>query len=189
MPSTQASRCECLLEDDKFERCVRKCIIFPADGSEARTEHMIVETVTAAEDIKALRMFNRCVDLTSTYGSEHRNLQTRIMIYHSPNKSRYGWDVVPFYIIFCNRSVRLPVNCNITKLVGATPLLLRSKKRMFWRGDVVAMKVKAASDVKWDIQPLDAHMSNLGALEEFLRQQYQEGFWERELRYDEVQCK
>ena len=45
---------------------------------------MIVETVTAAEDIAALRVFNRCVDLTSTYGGEHRNLQTRIIVHIQP---------------------------------------------------------------------------------------------------------
>ncbi len=139
MPSTQASWRECLVADDKFERCVRECIIFPADGSETRTSPMIVETVTSAEDIEALRVFNRCVDLTSTYGAEHRNWQTRIMVYNEPN-TRCN----PAYIIFCNRSVRLPINLTIAKLAGVTPSILKNKKRMFWRGDVVAMKVKWA---------------------------------------------
>ncbi len=137
MPSTQASRCECLIAGDKFERCVRSCIIFPADGSAAHTAHMIVETVTTAEDVSALRTFSRCVDLTSTYGAEHRNLQTRIMVLVHPETIDN-----PAYIIFCNRSVRLPVNLSISKLVGVTPALLKNKKRMFWRGDAVAMKVK-----------------------------------------------
>ena len=125
MPSTQASWRECLVEDDIFERCVRKCIIFPADGSETRTAHMIVETVTAAEDIEALRIFNRCVDLTSTYGAEHRNLQTRIMWYNEPNTEYH-----PAYIIFCNRSVRLPINLAIAKVGWIYAITLKKTRNV-----------------------------------------------------------
>ena len=185
MPSTQASWRECLVEDDIFERCVRKCIIFPADGSETRTAHMIVETVTAAEDIEALRIFNRCVDLTSTYGVEHRNLQTRIIVYHHPDTRND-----PAYIIFCNRSLRLPINLNIAKLVGVSPSLLKSKKRMFWRGDTVAMKVQWAPGKKYGaVEALNADISEIRPLEELLRTKYWEGFWERQLHRDELKCK
>ncbi len=186
MPLTQFTRREYSTAEDKFERCVRKCIIFPADGSAIRTANMTVEAAPAAADISALRKFNRCVDMTSAYGAEHRNSQTRIMVYDEPNTSYR-----PAYIVFCNRSLRLPINLTIAKLVGVTPSVLQSKKRLFWRGDVVAMKVRWTPGKKFGaVDVLDAHVSELGSLElEFLRTQYHQGFWERELRCDEIECK
>ncbi len=50
-----AAELECLFIGDKFERCVRQCIVFPADGAATRIAHMIVETVTTTQEITALR--------------------------------------------------------------------------------------------------------------------------------------
>ena len=178
MPATEP---DCLFKGDKFERCVRKCIVFPADGSATRIAHMIVETVTATEDISALCLHSRCVDLTSTFGAEHRDLKTRALVVRVPGALAY--------VLFYNRSLRLPVNLNVANLVGVTPWHLKNKKRMFWRGDIVVMKVQPESEtMDFMVQALDADLSDLGSLEEVLRVKYREGFLEQELYGDEMQC-
>ena len=37
---------------------------------------MVVETMTTAQDITALSLYSRCIDLNSTFGAEHRDAQT-----------------------------------------------------------------------------------------------------------------
>lgn len=60
--------------DDKLETLVRKCIVFPADGSATRLDLMVARTVTE-DDISPMRLFNRCVDMTSTFGDSYRKTQ------------------------------------------------------------------------------------------------------------------
>ena len=65
---------EPLFVNDKLEILVRKCIIFPADGSETGIVHMVARTVTV-EDISPLTLYSCCVDMTSTFGDDYRKTQ------------------------------------------------------------------------------------------------------------------
>ncbi len=93
------------------------------------------------------------------------------------------------YIFYYNRSLRLPINLNIAELVGVSPMQLKTKKRMFWRGDIVVMKVKQESErmILW-VSALDADLSELATLKEFLQTKHREGFLAQELHGDEMQC-
>ena len=181
MPATEP---KCLFIGDKFERCVRQCIVFPADGLATRIEHMIVETVTTTQDISALRLHSRCVDLTSTFGAEHRDLKTRVVVL----SITHAGDTHA-YLFYYNRSLRLPINLNVAELVGVSSSHLKTKKHVFWRGDIVVMKVKPESEtIDFIVKPLDADLSELGTLEEFLRTKHREGYLAQELHGDEMQC-
>ncbi len=60
---------------------------------------------------------------------------------------------------------------------------------MFWRGDIVVMKVKQESEAMNSmVKALDADLSELGTLEEFLRTKHREGFLAQELNSDEMRC-
>ncbi|KAF9522392.1 hypothetical protein CPB83DRAFT_113313 [Crepidotus variabilis] len=95
---------------------------------------MIARTVTTDDDLPSLRSYSRCVDMTGTFGTEYR--KTRIMIYKEKRK-----HILTNYIFFYNLSPKLPVNRNLTRLIGVTHFELKKHKRLFWRGDVVALKL------------------------------------------------
>jgi len=171
---------ETVFRNDKIENLVRKCIVFPADGSETRLVHMIARTVIE-EDITALKLYSRCVDMTSTFGDECRKM--RVMSYRCIQN---GVERVT-YLFFYNLSPNLPINLNIAHLIGVAPSHL--KKRLFWRGDVVAMKVESESElIDFIVESMDADILELGPLENFLRERYQEGFFESNLHNDVEQC-
>ena len=184
--SATSSNPECIFEGDKFERYLCKCIIFPADGSPTETEVMVVETTTITMDNTSLRLYSRCVDLNSTFGAEHRDAQTRA----TPLSVSVA-SVEHAYLLFYNCSLRLPINLNVANLVGVSSSYLKTKKRLFWRGDIVAMKVRRRPPPRQHsrVEPLDADLSTLGALEHFFRVRHQEGFLEQELYYEEMKCK
>jgi hypothetical protein len=143
--------------NDKLELVSRKCVVFPADGSETRLVHMVVRTVTT-EDITSLKLHSRCVDLISTFGDEHRKTQV----------STYKGTHDGTYLLFYNLSLALPINLNVARDIGVSPSHLKSKKRMFWRGDVVAMKVRPESEMKsFIIESLDADLFDLDPLLDF----------------------
>jgi len=174
MPAQAAFR------NDEIENLVRKCIVFPADGSETCLVHMIARTVTQ-EDITELQMHSRCVDMTSTFGDESR--KTRVMQHLCIQD---GAKRVT-YLFFYNLSPKLPINLNIAHLIGVTPPHL--KKRLFWRGDVVAMKVESESErIDFIVKSMDADLLELGSLEEDLRERYQVGFFEHMLHNDGDSC-
>ncbi|KAF8961357.1 hypothetical protein BDZ97DRAFT_1828877 [Flammula alnicola] len=165
--------------NDKLESLVRKCIVFPADGSETRIVHMIARTVTL-EDISSLTCHSRCVDMASTFGDNYR--KTRVMTHQS---ARDG--VQSTYLLFYNLSLNLPINLNVAHVIGVTPSHLKTRKRLFWRGDIVAMKVQPQSgQIDFIVESLDANLFELGPLEEFLRKGYQEEVLERDLHYEEL---
>ena len=169
--------------NDKLESLVRKCIVFPANGSETCIVPMIARTVTSEDDITSLRLHSRCVDMASTFGNEYR--KTQVVAHKST------WNGVQItYLFFYNLSPHLPINLNVAHVIGVTPHHLKTKKRLFWRGDLVLMKVQPESElVDWIVESLDADMSELRPLEEFLREVYQEGGLESNLDFDEYQCK
>jgi hypothetical protein len=168
--------------DDKLENLVRKCIVFPADGSETCIVDMITRTVTCDDEITSLTLHNRCVDMASTFGDECR--KTRVMVYQG---ARDG--VHSTYLFFYNLSPNLPINLNVAHLIGVTPSHLKTKKRLFWRGDLVVMKVQPESErVNFIVKSLDADLFELKPLEEFLQEKYQEGFLDLGLYYDERDC-
>ena len=164
--------------NDKLEILVRKCIVFPADGSETRLVHMVARTVTV-EDIPPLAGYSRCVDMASTFGDEYR--KTQVLAYKI---SRDG--VQSTYLFFYNLSPNLPINLSIARVIGVTPSHLKSRKRLFWRGDVVAMKVQPESESI--VESLDADLFDLNPLEEFFRMRYQGGSLESFLDSLEQQC-
>jgi hypothetical protein len=169
---------EPVFRNDKLEDLVRKCIVFPADGSETRTVDMITRTVIG----KDITSYSRCLDMTRIFGDDCRKM--RVM----PHRS--AWDgVQSTYLFFYNLSPNLPVNLNVTHVTGVTPSYLKTKKRLFWRGDVVAMKVQPESErIDFIIESMDADLLELGFLEEFLREKYQEGAFERLLHNNEIEC-
>ncbi|KAM6500031.1 hypothetical protein JOM56_003045 [Amanita muscaria] len=92
------------------------------------------------------------------------------------------------YLFFYNLSPNLPINLNVLHVIGVTPSHLKIRKRLFWRGDVVATKVQPESEQRdFIIESLDADISELRPLEEFLRATYQKGGLERNLHYDELE--
>jgi hypothetical protein len=173
---------EPLFLNDKLETLVRKCIVFPADSSEARIVHMIARTVTDEDDILSLKMHSRCVDLASTFGDDYR--KTQVMVYNGVPDGIQGT-----YLFFYNQSPNLPINLSVAHVIGVTPSHLKTKKRLFWRGDVVAMKVKPESElIDFIVESLDADLFELSRLEEFLREKYQVGELESLLVDDEEAC-
>ena len=174
-----------LFHGDKLEILARKCIVFPAGGSETHIAHMVARTVTTDDsDITSLAMYSRCVDLTSTFGDDYRKTQSMVQ------KITRDSGVQSTYLIFYNLSPNLPINLNVAHVVGVTPSDLKSRKRLFWRGDVVAMKVQPHSEPDdFMVESLDADLSELRPLEEFLREKYQVGFLEGLVQQYEVFCK
>jgi len=175
MPAEPAFR------NDKLENLVRECIVFPADGSETRIVPMIARTVTD-EDTSSLLMYSRCVDMASTFGDSYR--KTRVWAH----RSALG-GVQSSYLFFYNLSPNLPINLNVANLIGVTPPQLKNRKRLFWRGDVVAMKVRPKSEqIDCIVESLDADLLELRFVEEFFREKYQDGVLERELFDEEQEC-
>jgi hypothetical protein len=169
--------------NDKLESLVRKCIVFPANGSETCLVPMVARTVTLEDDITSLRLHSRCVDMASTFGDEYR--KTQVMDHKSISN---GIQIT--YLFFYNLSSNLPINLNVAHVIGVTPSHLKTKKRLFWRGDVVVMKVQPESErFDWIVESLDADLSELRSLEEFLREVYRKGVLESNLDFDEDQCK
>jgi hypothetical protein len=167
--------------NDKLETLVRKCIVFPEDGSEARIDSMIARTVTE-DDITSMRLFNRCVDMTSTFGDSYRNT-----LVASHQTTRDG--VQSTYLLFYNLSLNLPVNLNIAYVIRVTPAQLQTKKRLFWRGNVVAMKVQPESEERdFMVKSLDADLLELRSLENFFLDNYRRGVLESQLDFDEHTC-
>jgi len=168
--------------NDKLEILVRKCIVFPADGSETRLDPMIARTVTL-DDISSLRLFNRCVDMTSTFGDSY--CKTRVAGPHQTTRD----GVESTYLLFYNLSLNLPINLNIARVIGVTPLQLQTKKRLFWRGGVVAMKVRPESkECDFMVESLDADLLELRSLEKFFPDYYGRGTLEYALDLDEGTC-
>jgi len=146
--------------NDKLETLVRKCIVFPADGSETRIVHMIARTVTNEDDIPSLKIHSRCIDLASTFGDDYR--KTQVMVHKGATDSTQSTYM---YLLFYNLSPNLPINLNIAHVIGVTPSYLTTKKRLFWRGDVVAMKVKPESEqIDFIVESLDADLFDLSRL-------------------------
>jgi hypothetical protein len=166
--------------NDKIEILVRKCIVFPADGSDTRLVHMVARTVTS-EDIAPLTLFNRCVDLASTFGDGY--YMTQVLAYQTTRN-----DLQSTYLFFYNLSRNLPVNLNAARIIGITPSQLKHKKRLFWRGDVVAMKVQPSESEFRIVESLDADPSDLNLLGEFFLERFQDGSLDRFLEALEQQC-
>jgi hypothetical protein len=174
-----------VFRDDKLENLVRKCIVFPADGSETRLVHMIARTVTQEDSkITPLNIYSRCVDMTSTFGDEYRKTRVTELTAHRLGSTHDGVQIT--YLFFYNLSPNLPMNLNVAQLIGVTQSHLR--KRLFWRGDVVAMKAQQNSECTWLVESLDADLFTLGPLKKFFQEKYQQAFFEKLLRDDEICC-
>jgi len=188
---------------DTLETRVRQCILFPADGSESQIVPMTARTVTV-DDIASLKSYSRCVDMSSVFGgglysystsysASDNYRKTRVMGYIPPHTNRWalvsGEPEKSCYLLFYNLSPNLPVNLNVAGVIGLTEAYLKFKKRLFWRGDVVALKVRPeGKNVAFRVESLDADICEVGLLEDFLRKQYHEGALERILGNDELQC-
>jgi hypothetical protein len=120
--------------------------------------------------------------LASTFGDSYR--KTRVTPYKSAQDG-----VQSTYLFYFNLSQDLPINLNVAHIIGANLSHLRGKKRLFWRGDVVAMKVQPESERRdFIVESLDADLLELGPLKEFLRESYQNGNLEYLLDFEECQC-
>jgi hypothetical protein len=160
---------------------VRKCIVFPAHGSETRRDRMITRAVTEG-DTSSMKLFNRCVDVTSKFGDSYP--KTQVASYQT---TRNG--VQSTYLLFYNLSLNLPINLNIARVIGVTPPQLQTTKRLFWRGDVVAMKVRPVSkEHSFMVKSLDADLLELRSLEKLFPDYFQKGVLESELDFDEHTC-
>ncbi|KIL66965.1 hypothetical protein M378DRAFT_159896 [Amanita muscaria Koide BX008] len=107
--------------------------------------------------------------MARTFGDDYR--KTQVMDHKS---TRDG--IKSTYLFFYNLSPNLPINLNVLHVIGVTPSHLKTRKRLFWRGDVVATKVQPESEQRdFIIENLDADISELRPLEEFLRATYQKG--------------
>ena len=162
---------------------LHRCISFPENGLEAHIVHRIARTLTV-EDLHnhwPVKPYVLCSDMPSTSDSDCRKVQ--VMISHG---AQHGT-----YLFFYDLRLDSPINLNVARAIGVTPSQLKLKKRLFWRGDVVAMKVKAVSGLldRDTVVSLDADISDLRPLEGFLHNQYQEGALEHILHDDELQCK
>ena len=102
--------------DDALESLIRKCIVFPADGSETRIVPMTARTVTE-DDPLALRLYNCCVDMATIFGDDSRKILVKS--YRNDQSA---------YLFFYNLSPNLPINLTIACLIGVTPSLLETRK-------------------------------------------------------------
>ena len=172
-------------------------------GSESRIVPMTARTVTV-DDIASLKSYSRCVDMSSVFGgglysysasysASDNYRKTRVMGYIPPLTNRWalvsGEPEKSCYLLFYNLSPNLPVNLNVAGVIGLTEAYLKFKKRLFWKGDVVALKLRPeGKNVTFRVESLDADICEVGLLEDFLRKQYQDGPLERVLGNDELQC-
>ena len=125
----------------------------------------------------------RCVDMASTFGDEYR--KSKVVAHKCPSS---GIQIT--YLFFYNLSLNLPINLNVAHVVGVTLSHLKTRKRLFWRGDVVVMRVQPESErFNWIVESSDADLSELRPLEEFFREMYRKGVLESNLDFDEHQCK
>lgn len=175
---------------DELENLVRKCIVFPADSSETCIVPMIAQTVTV-DDIASLKSYNRCVDMSSVFcglnSDDYRKSQ--VIGYRSALRNSDGAPQSA-YLFFYNLSSNLLVNLNVASIVGITGAYLTFKRHLFWRGDVVALKVQPSPSekLKFIVESLDADLGELGMLRELFWKNFQEGALERVLGDDELQC-
>lgn len=169
-----------MFRDDSYIKYTRKCIVFPAEGSEPRIVDMTIRTVIE-NDINNVSLYNRTVDLLGLYGSEYRKLQVRDL-------SSSKWHAIPGkYLLYYNMSPKLPLNRCIARIIGVDPNNLESE--LFWRGDVVGMKFEPESEYSPIVQCYDADASAIVALGDVLVDDYREGKLELGLLLDEGQCK
>ena len=90
------------------------------------------------------------------------------------------------YLVYYNMSPKLPPNRCIARIVGTNADALG--QRLFWRGDVVAIKFESQDDLFVNFLDAD-HTGMPRDLELMLRDAYRKGSLERELNLDEMQCK
>ena len=170
---------------DKLKDLVRKWIVFPSDGSETRLVQMIPPKVTV-EDIASLFLYGRCVDMRHTFSDTGEYSKTRFMGYlgraFTPDNVESG------YLFFYSLSRHLPVNLNVTNPIGVTLSHLKLKKQVFWRGDIVAMKVQLGPERPFVVESLEADISELVQVEQFLQKTYQVGTLEYVLCHEELLC-
>jgi len=165
--------------DDSYVKYTRKCIVFPAEGSEPRIVDMTIRTVIQG-DISEVSLYNRTVDLLGLYGSEYRKL-------HVQDLSLSEWRAIPGkYLLYYNMSPKLPLNRCIARIIGVDPNKLGAE--LFWRGDVVGMKFEPESEHSPIVQCYDADASAIVALGNALVDDYTEGKLERVLSSDKEQC-
>ncbi|KAF8626700.1 hypothetical protein AX15_004724 [Amanita polypyramis BW_CC] len=162
---------EPFFSDDKLETLVLNCVILPADGSRPRIAPMTVRTVTT-DDIASLTSFNRCVDMTGVFGDEYG--KTQVVAHKTVRQGRRHAPSI--YLFFYNLSPKLPINLSIAHVTGVTSNQLQAEKRTFYTGDIVVMKVQIQSEeISCFVKGLDADLSELRVLENFLRGRYRRG--------------
>ena len=154
----------------------RKCVVFPAQGSEPQIVDMTIRTVTT-EDTRNVCSFDRTVDLLATYGSEYRKTRTVPMGYFDN------------YLLHYNMSPKLPLNRCIARILDIDPDASNIESELFWRGDAVAMKFESATLYSRCVNCYDTDSSAIGNLQEMLRNEYSTGILEQQLSSDEKICK
>jgi hypothetical protein len=169
-----------LFIDDSYVTYTRKCVVFPAHGSEPHIVNKTIRTVTE-EDTSQVSCYNRTVDLLGTYGSEYRKMRVRNFAPSPPIPGQY--------MLFYNMSPQLPLNRCVARLLDIDPNTNNVGSKLFWRGDVIAMKFEKRSENSSYITCHDADSSAIGHLGDILRDAYSEGNLERELFMDECFCK
>lgn len=164
--------------NDSYVTYTRKCVVFPAHGSEPRVVDKTFRTITE-EDISNVRRYNRPADLLDIYGSEYRKIRA-----HCLKSSALIPDE---YVFYYNMSPKLPLNRCVARLLDIDPDT--DNIGLFWRGDVVAIKHEPQSEYSsyGDCHGTDA--SAIGELENMLRDAYSGGILEQDLFRDELMCK
>ena len=152
---------------------IRKCIVFPAEGSEPRLVNMTTRLSTN-EDVVDARLHRRTVDLRATYGSEYLKMRVWAFIEYVPGK----------YMFYLNMSPKLPLNRCVARIVGEN--LDNLESQLFWRGDVVVMKFNGIGN---DLDSQDADTSVISGLEYILKDAYLKGMLASELTRDETRRK
>ena len=87
--------------DNELEDLVRKCIVFPSDGSEACLVQIILPKVTVG-DIALLFLYGHCVDMRYTYTDSGEYSKMRFMGYLG--RALTADNVESGYLLFCSHS-------------------------------------------------------------------------------------
>ena len=166
--------------DDSYATYIRKCIVFPAEGSEPRVLDMTIRTLTQEGLANIQVSINRTVDLADQYyASEYCKMHVMGLGRLEPGHSQY--------LLSYNMSSKLPLNRCVARIIGIN--LDKAGSNLFWRGDVVVMRFepRGAKDEEFSyIDCEDADLSVVSRLEERLRDFYNVGSLERNSTWDEM---
>ncbi|KIM38616.1 hypothetical protein M413DRAFT_447609 [Hebeloma cylindrosporum] len=120
-------------------------------------------------------------DLTGSSSRDVDNDSRKMRVTTYRRASRDGTQSTYLFFYTLRISPTLPINLTMANLLGGASQVKR-RKRLFWRGDIVAMKVNPVLErIENVIESVDADLREVGFLEGWLMARYREGAFQRML--------